>query len=155
MKSVKYNLTKDRRINMGAYNKFKKHLDSAEINYVEDVVGNSKVFRAKQLVQGNNLLEIIFAFNEDETVMNTYVFNIAEISDSSKHQELYKLLNTINKTRNFIKLYAQEDGSVEAEYSIKIDENYNWNNAMLPVMLLIHDMENGDLLKSLMRLQWS
>ena len=115
MKSVKYNLTKDRRINMGAYNKFKKHLDSAEINYVEDVVGNSKVFRAKQLVQGNNLLEIIFAFNED----------------------------------------AQEDGSVEAEYSIKIDENYNWNNAMLPVMLLIHDMENGDLLKSLMRLQWS
>ena len=104
MKSVKYNLTKIGGLTWGRITNSKNISNSAEINYVEDVVGNSKVFRAKQLVQGNNLLEIIFAFNEDETVMNTYVFNIAEISDSSKHQELYKLLNTINKTRNFIKL---------------------------------------------------
>ena len=110
----------------------------------------------KQAVPNAEPLLIIFAFNDDETYVDAIVYNIAKITSVSKHDELMEVLNQLNSAYRYPKFTVDREGNVKAQYAVSCaTSNYDFEDFIFPVFLLIQELTDGDIRKKFMRLMWA
>lgn len=141
---------------MSAYYDLKNYFDEQNFYYEEkELEDGQKFFSIKESIPNSETLEIIFAFDEDETHLQILVYNIATISSINKREELYQLLNKVNGEIKFWKFSTNDEGRVLAEYTTMVDSNADYNKLMFPLRMLVYLMTEKNFQKPFMRLLWS
>ncbi|MFS0765852.1 YbjN domain-containing protein [Peribacillus sp. 1P06PB] len=100
--------------------KFRDFLTSEKIYMNELNEDGTTFFRAEQKLKDGWKVLLVFAFNQDENVADLFCFNVAELKNPEKKQDVHTLLNEYNANFRYSKLY-EENGTISIRYSYSIE----------------------------------
>ena len=80
--------------------KFRDFLTSEKIYMNELNEDGNTFFRAEQKLKDGWKVLLVFAFNQDENVADLFCFNVAELKNPEKKQDVHTLLNEFNTSGN-------------------------------------------------------
>ena len=131
---------------------FKNLLEQNNIYMEENRDEIGTFFRAPQsLKSGGNVL-VVVSFSNQESIVDISIFNIAQIENPLKKEELNKLINELNKDYRYAK-FIESDNSVIAQYSYDVREHFNPGLVLDHVALLLNVVD--DAYPKFMKLQWA
>lgn len=118
----------------------------------ENEEGNT-FFRTEQKLENGGTVLLAVGFNENEEIVDIYVFNIAEIKDAYKKESTVKLINELNNEYRYSKFLLEGNGGISTNYSILFEDNFNPNVVLRQLILALNTAEEA--YPKFMKLVWS
>ena len=138
---------------MENFSRFKDLLNTTGIKFEEGRNGDHKFVKIQQLINSTVLIVFYVDFVSDETIVDLFVYGVSKIDNPLKRSEMLKLVNEMNLKYRYVKYVISDNGDLVIQYTVDIDENYNFRNLLKVIIFIVKALEE-DVIKRFMMLQW-
>lgn len=132
---------------------FKKYFQENNFNLEDISDADGAIFRTRERLKSGGSVTIVYFFNKDETILDIKLFNIANISNPLKKENLYSLFNELNGKYRFISFYEFEN-ELNGTYSFALPKNGFNPSTVVDLTLSMIDAADAEYPK-FMKILWS
>lgn len=110
-------------------------------------------FRTEQKLKHGGSIVLVVAFSQDESLVDIYGFNVAQMTDPLKRDSTYKLLNDLNRDFRFNKFTMTSEGIVDVNSALVFENNFDPNIILRMLIMTVNTAEEA--YPKFMKLLWA
>lgn len=139
---------------MLSFEAVKDEFNSLGVEFTEcDYDGDKVIITYFHLKKTQVGVEIAIRFEEDASICNIYVIELAKVEyESKQYYQMLKLCNNFNINTNYVQMYIKDDGTVWAQITLDMIK-FNADELRLSIMIILN-MLDSQYISEIMKIRW-